>query len=31
MADAKVAAQHFGTISYEMTTMLSPFIPREVV
>ena len=31
MDDAQVAARHFGTISYEMTTMLSPSIPREVV
>ncbi len=31
MDDAQAAARHFGTISYEMTTMLSPSIPREVV
>ena len=30
MRDAHRAAKHFGTISYEMTTMLSPLIPREV-
>lgn len=31
MDDAKAAAKHFGTISYEMTTALSPFIKRIVV
>ena len=31
MRDAQQAAKHFDTISYEMTTMLSPFIPREVI
>ena len=31
MDDARMAAQHFGTISYEMTTALSPTIEREVV
>jgi len=31
MADAKQAARHFGTISYEMTTMLSKDIERVVV
>jgi len=31
MDNAQKAAEHFGTISYEMTTMLSPSIPREVV
>jgi len=31
MDDAQKAAQHFGTISYEMTTMLSSTIKREVV
>ncbi len=28
--DAQAAAHHFGTISYEMTTHLSPSIPRQV-
>jgi alanine racemase len=28
MRDARVAAQHFGTICYEMTTALMPTIPR---
>jgi len=31
MDDAKAAARHFGTISYEMTTMLSPSIKRVVI
>ena len=31
MIDAKRAAKHFGTISYEMTTMLSESIERVVV
>ncbi len=31
MADAQQAAKHFGTISYEMTTMLSEHIPRVVI
>ncbi len=31
MADAARAAKHFGTIPYEMTTALMPWIPREVV
>ncbi len=31
MADARQAARHFGTISYEMSTMLSPAIERVVV
>ena len=31
MNDAQEAARHFGTISYEMTTMLSPSIKRVVV
>lgn len=31
MADAQQAAKHFGTISYEMTTMLSERIPRVVI
>ena len=31
MSDAQEAARHFGTISYEMTTMLSPSIKRVVV
>ena len=31
MNDAHEAARHFGTISYEMTTMLSPSIRRVVV
>lgn len=31
MADAKVAAKQFGTISYEMTTALSADIVKEVV
>jgi len=31
MDDAQAAAHHFGTISYEMTTMLSASIPRTVV
>jgi alanine racemase len=31
MRDAHHAAKHFGTISYEMTTMLSPSIQREVI
>ena len=31
MEDAQVAAKHFGTISYEMTTMLSKEIERVVV
>ncbi len=31
MDDALQAARHFGTISYEMTTMLSSYIPREIV
>ncbi len=31
MDDAQKAAKHFGTISYEMTTMLSPLITRIVV
>jgi len=30
MDDAQEAAHHFGTISYEMTTALSPTIDREV-
>jgi alanine racemase len=29
--DAQAAARHFGTISYEITTMLSPSIERRVV
>jgi alanine racemase len=31
MDDAQHAARHFGTISYEMTTMLSSSIPRSIV
>jgi alanine racemase len=31
MDDAQKAARHFGTISYEMTTALSPNIERTVV
>ncbi|WP_457607662.1 alanine racemase [Nitratifractor sp.] len=31
MADAARAAEHFGTIPYEMTTALMPGIPRRVV
>ncbi len=31
MHDVQEAARHFGTISYEMTTMLSPSIQRVVV
>ena len=31
MDDVQEAARHFGTISYEMTTMLSPSIQRVVV
>ena len=31
MDDAQKAAKHFGTISYEMSTMLSPMIERVVV
>ena len=31
MDDAQKAAKHFGTISYEITTALSPAIVREVV
>jgi len=31
MNNAQTAARQLGTISYEMTTMLSPTIPREVV
>ncbi len=30
MDDARRAARHFGTISYEMTTGLSPQLPREI-
>lgn len=31
MDDAQKAAKHFGTISYEIMTALSPDIPREVI
>jgi len=31
MDDAQAAAHHFGTISYEMTTVLSPMIERLVI
>ncbi|MEA3491569.1 MAG: alanine racemase [Campylobacterota bacterium] len=31
MSDAQIAAKHFNTISYEMTTALSPAIDRVVV
>ncbi|UFH58979.1 alanine racemase [Sulfurovum mangrovi] len=31
MDDAQKAAQHFGTISYEITTALSSDIPRELI
>jgi len=31
MDDAQKAARHFGTISYEIMTALSPDIPREVI
>lgn len=31
MNDAKSAAEHFGTISYEVTTALSPYITKYIV